>query len=266
MIIDFLKKKKAAVVAMGFLALIFSWIEFYLVYPVIGGIRSLKFSNIYEAIILMIKMMYNAIKYNNVISISHIVIGIVVTILGATLVSIAVMVILRSLNDFLERRETVGFNRSFGKVWTIVVLASFALEVIVVGIVIAILPALFVTSSYINGTAGLSYCIFFDMVTILVVLVATIYIRVPIWNSLKNIIANTKRGVDNGRFLELAVKFLVFDLVYIISRCIMVPLRLGSKGLVMDGILFVSFLMFNLFYIVCKTYAIFRTLKGKGIY
>lgn len=266
MIIDFLKKKKAAAVAMGFLALMFSWVEFYLVYPVIGGIRSVRFGNIYEAIISMIKIMYNAIRYNNVLSIGHVGIGVIATVVVATLISIAVTVILRCLNDFLDRRETTSLNRSFYKIWAVVVGASFVLEIVVVGMVVAVLPALFVTSSYINGTAKLSYCIFFDIITILVMLVATIYIRVPIWNSLKNIVANTRRKVDNARFMELAVKFLVFDLVYILSRCIMMPLRLRSYGLVKDGILFVMFLIFNVFYITCKTYAIFRTLKSKGIY
>ena len=104
------------------------------------------------------------------------------------------------------------------------------------------------------------------MITIIVVLTATIYIRVPIWNSLKNIVSNRRRRVDNARFVEFVVKFLVFDLVYILSRCIMMPLRLNSNGLVMDGILFVVFLLFNVFYIACKTYAIFSTLKSKGIY
>lgn len=266
MIIDFLKKKRAASVAIGFLALIFSWVEFYLVYPVIGGIRSLKFSNIYEAIILMIKMIYNAIKYNNILSVGHIGIWIVVTVLVATLMSVAVTVILRCLDDFLERRETVSLNRGFYKIWPVVVGTSFALEAIAVGMVVAVLPALFVTSSYINGTVQLGYCILFDMITILVVSVATIYIRVPIWNTLKNIVSNTRRKVDNVRFLELVVKFLVFDLVYIVSRCIVMPLRLSSNGMIMEGILFVPFLLFNVFYIACKTYAIFRTLKSKGIY
>lgn len=265
MVIDFLKKKKAAVVAIGFLALIFSWVEFYLVYPVIGGIKSLKFSNIYEAIILMIKMMYNAVKYNNIITKWHIVIGIVGTIFAATVVSIALMVVLKNLDDFLERRNIVRLNRSFGGVWTITVVTSFMLEALVVSIVIASLPALVVTSSYINGSVGLCYCVFFDMITIVVISAVTVYVRVPIWNSLKNVVTNTRRGVSNSKFLELVAKFIVFDVVYLVSRCIMLPIRLKSNGIVVEGILFVTFLIFNVFYIASKICAIFGTLKRKGI-
>lgn len=266
MIIDFLRKKKAAVVAMGFLALIFSWIEFYLVYPVIGGIKSLKFSNIYEAIILMVKMVYNAIKYNNIISMWHVGLGVIVTIIIAAIISVAVMIILQNLNDFLDRRKVARLSGNFCRIWTVMTIASFVLEVAVIGIAIVILPALFVTSSYVSGKVGLSYCIFFDIVMSIVVMSATVYVRIPIWNSLKNIVSNTRRGVSNEKFLELVVKFIVFDVIYLVSRGVVLPLKLNSKGLLTDAVLFVVFLLFNLCYIVVKTYTIFKTLKREGIY
>ena len=211
MIINFLKQKKSAAVALGLLALIFSWIEFYVIFPIIGGIRSLRFNNVYETIIMIIKIKYNSIKDNNCITANWIIAGVIVTVIVATLISAAVVVILNSLDDFLDRRRSGWPCRNFGKVWMIVVAISFLLEALVISMAVASLPALFVTSSYIKGTVGLWYCVFFDMVTVLVILSMLVYVRVTIWNGLKNVITDTRGSVTDFRFTELAIKFIVFD-------------------------------------------------------
>ena len=253
---DLLKEKKIASLSLGFLVLIFSLVEFCIVYPIIDFERSLRFSNRFDGILSSIRFIFLNLLRNLKIRPLYLCIFALMLLVVTFFISVLVMFILSGINDFINKEETKIRRESLIRVWIIVTLVTLLSIILLLCLSVAILPALLVTSMYIKGNTELVYCVFFDVMTVLAILSFLIYARIPIWKSLNNAVLNRKEKMSDTVFKKLVISFLIFDIIYILTRVITVSFFVNFDGLVIRTLLFIVFMVFNFAYGMIKTYNI----------
>ena len=265
--INFLKQNKATSLVLGLLVCILSWFEFYIIYPVIITINSLKFSNIFEGLLLMIKFAFKFIANNVNIKVSYVWLFILGLLVLSSVISVLVLLILMGINNFVDGIKVSKIRLSkkkFLKIWGIVLIISLLIIIGMIALCVVVLPALLVTSSCMNGNIGCVQCIFFDIITFVVILSTFIYIQIPIWNALKTAILGKAEKVTDNKFKRLVIAFAVFNVIFVLIRIIMVPLRINFNGTVGVICQFLAFIIINFIYGVYKLCNIFAILKNKG--
>lgn len=265
--IKFLKEKKTASLLLGLLVFILSWFEFYIIYPIISSIKSLKFSNIFEGLLLTIKLIFKFIVSNVNMKASYIAMFGFGLLILSLLISALILPILTGISDFLDKIKISKislYKRRFLKVWGVVLATGLLIIFGTIAMLIIMLPALLITSSCINGKIGYIQCIFFDGITALVILSTFVYIQIPIWNALKNAVSGKREGVTDRKFKELVIAFVIFDLAFVLLRIIMIPLRIKFNGSFSVICQFLLLVFINLIYLAYKLYNIFAILKSDG--
>ena len=81
-----------------------------------------------------------------------------------------------------------------------------------------------------------------------------IYVRIPIWKGLENAILNKKGKTSDVGFKKLVMNFIVFDIVYILTRVIAVLFFVNFDGFIIRTVMFICLLLFNFVYVMMKTY------------
>ncbi len=258
MYISFLKEKKISSFALGFLVLVFSLMEFYLVYSTVDFIRSIRFTNVFDGILSIVRFVVKFIFLDLFYKIKpiHVIAFIFLLIVVTFLVSILVTVILSGMSDFIKKEHNEIQKKNFAKVWGVIGAVTVMGIILAICLCVSTLPAFLVTSMYLKGSIELIYCIFFDIMTALTIISLLIYIRIPIWRILENIILNKKDRVSDIEFRKLVVNFIFFDVLYILTRIVSVVFFCSFDGTVIRTILFMIILLFSFAYEVIKTHNI----------
>ena len=208
---SFLKEKKIASFALGFLVLIFSLMEFYVVYGVIDFIRSLRFNNPFDGILSGIRFIFLNLFCNDDIKIRPIKICAFVFLLVVIIILISVLVtyIVSGVIEFIKKEQNKIKKENFIRVFGIIAPVTICGIVFLICFCVAILPALLITSMYVKGNIELYYCVFFDFMIFLAIISFMIYVRIPIWKGLENAILNKKGKTSDVGFKKLVMNFTV---------------------------------------------------------
>lgn len=262
--ISFLKQRRISAVILGILAIVFGWVEFYLVYSLISMINSLRFNNIFEGLVLIIRFIIKTALENVHVGFSYIFLFLVVMLVATLLFSILLYFVFLDTNYFLEGNEQKVkklYLKSLLNVWKIVIIDTILVIFGGVFLTIVSVPALVVTAAFVNGKVNFVYCMFFDLITVLTILSTLTYIRIPIWSSIKNSISTRKTDVSNEQFKKMVIILLSLDVLFIISRIITVALRLNFNGTISLAIQFLIIIMLNMAYFTYKILNILKTLN-----
>ena len=262
--INFLRQRKITGIILGILAIVLGWIEFYLFYPLISTINSLRFSNIFEGLILMVRFVLKALLENVHIKASYIWLFIFALLVVSLLISILCYIVFIDTNDFIEGKEAKNrkiFCKGLLKVWGLIVLIGSLIVFGGIFLTIVAIPALVVTASFVEGETKFLYCMFFDLVTILTIASTIIYIRIPIWNAIKNSVTEEKTDVSNNKFKKMVIMLIILDVAFILSRVIMIALRLNFNGTISTICQFLVIIFLNVAYFTYKVFNIFKILK-----
>lgn len=251
---NFLKEKKMASISLGILVLIFSLLEFYIVYPIIDFERSLRFKNLFSGIISSVVIFVKSLHNIRIKPLYLFLFGLTLIVI-TFFVSILVTLILSGINDFIKKEKSNLGKENFMKIWGIVAITTVLGLVFILCICVAILPALLVTSMYIKGNMELIYCVCFDFTTIVTILAFLAYARIPIWKGLENAVLSEKVKVSDTIFKKLIINFVAFDILYVLTKIVVVVFFLNFDGSLMRAFLFVVLLVSNFTYEVIKTYS-----------
>ena len=262
--ISFLKEKKKALVAFSVLALTFSLAEFFIVYPIINIIKSFsRYSNIFEGTLTSIKLFFNLVyHYFEKIRFIHVSLSIILLLVATFFIGILLTIVISEINNFIKKENKKIDKNNLVKILSKVLVINLA-SIVLLGLsFVASLPAFLITAMYYNGSVDLVCCIFLDIMTILTIVSFFIYVRMSIWGSLENVVSNERKKISDNKFKKLVINFIVFDILYILTRIITITFFSNFDGVIIRTSLFCCLVFFNFVYEALRTYNILDILKN----